>query len=72
MSDSPSSIDLGTFMVAIGALVTSTITFVLTYTRNRKSEQIKIARELMDRILTNYDRLIQYYTNTNLKKKILT
>lgn len=50
MSDPPSSIDIGTFIVAIGALVASTITFVLTYNRNRKSEQIKTARELMDRI----------------------
>ena len=37
-------------VVAIGALIIATSTFWVAYSRNRKSEQLKIARELMDRM----------------------
>jgi hypothetical protein len=37
-------------IVAIGALIASTLIFWFGYSRTRKSEQIKIAREVMDNI----------------------
>jgi phage shock protein A len=62
MSDSPSSIDIGAFIVAIGALVASTITFVLTYSRARKSDQIKIARDHLDRLDKKNENLEEGFT----------
>lgn len=51
MADPLSAIDVGTFIVAIGALAASTTTFVLTYSRNMKSEQMKVVLDIYARIL---------------------
>jgi hypothetical protein len=44
-------IAIGAAVVAVGAVVFS----ALSYRHNKKSEQIKIAREQMDRISTKYE-----------------
>jgi hypothetical protein len=46
-------------IAAIGALIASPLIFWFGYARTRKSEQIKIAREIMDRIDTKRQKLDQ-------------
>jgi hypothetical protein len=44
-------------IVAIAALIASSLIFWIGYSRTRKSEQIKIAREHMDRLEDRYNDL---------------
>ncbi|MGH9987955.1 MAG: hypothetical protein ACRD8W_28780 [Nitrososphaeraceae archaeon] len=46
--------------IAIVAVIVATgASSALTYNRNKKSEQIKIAREQMDKISKEYERLLE-------------
>jgi hypothetical protein len=54
-----SEIDIGT-ITGIAALVATALTFAITYGRNRKSEQIRIASDIWDK----YDK---YYLPLKIK-----
>jgi hypothetical protein len=56
VTDATTIVSIASLVVAITALGLT----ILTYFRSRKSEQIKIARELMDRILEKKDKVDEY------------
>lgn len=57
MADPASGIDVDTLIIAGIAVAATIITFVITYSRTRRSEQVKIVREIMFIMEMKYTKL---------------
>jgi hypothetical protein len=57
VTDPASGIDVGTLIIAVIAVAATIITFVITYSRTRTSEQVKIVREIMFIMEMKYTKL---------------